>query len=533
MKLKQKRKAQSKGFQKKEGPYLVPEFLLGDKTPYVISILYFIIMLFVSLNYHKIGDYGVETDFYWGYIPQAQHILSGHVEIDQWKGPGYMFILALGKIVVTDFFLAGMIIAIVSAALVILFTYKIISNHFSKELAFITVLALVTNFTFIKYSYSAGTDMFFNFLQVLVLYFLLRDQRLNLLEIAIAGAITGYAYITRYNAVALYAAVIVGLLLLNYKMVDWKKRIAAAACFVMSSFIFILPWGLYCLQEKGSFFYNNNYLNIAYEMFGRGKVGWDEYWNTVAIKFSSLSDVISADPVTFFTRVATNFVDHFWKDISLLIGLPLGIFALGGIVILFFKKPNRKQLFFFIFSGAFFAILTIVFYGERFSLYLAPTYFLLVSIFFIWEKIPSLGFPQFGIKHIIILIVFFYTAYSSINQVKYDISSGPVEILDVRNSFFNDPANSGTGKIIIARKPHIAYYLNMKFEPFPYVFNIDQLIEKCKSTRADYLFFSGIEAGMRPQFSFLLDPRNAPKQFQPVVQVIYPPAVLYKINFGI
>ncbi|MDI6804950.1 MAG: glycosyltransferase family 39 protein, partial [Bacteroidota bacterium] len=531
MKSKQKSKTQPKDFQKREGPYIVPKFLLDDKTSYVMAILYFIIMLFVSLNHHKIGDYGVETDFYWSYIPHAQHILAGYVDIDQWKGPGYEFILALGKIVSTDFFFAGMIIAIASAALVILFTYKIISNHFNKELAFITVLGLVTNFTFIKYSYSSGTDMFFNFLQVLVLYFLLRNQRLSLLDIAIAGAITGYAYITRYNAIALYAAVIVGLLLLNYKMVDWKKRIAAATSFVLSSLIFVLPWGLYCLREKGNFFYNVNYLNIAYKMYGRGKVGWDEYWNTVAIKFSSLSDVILADPITFFTHVTINFADHLWKDISLLISLPLGIFALGGIVILLFKKPDRKQIFYFIFSGAFFAILTIVFYGERFSLYLIPTYFLLVSIFFVWEKIPSLGFPHFGIKHLLILSMFFYTAYSSIDQVKSDISSGPVEILDVRNAFFNEPVNSGTEKTVIARKPHIAYYLNMKFEPFPYVFNIDELIEKCKSTGADYLYFSGIEAGMRPQLSFLLDPGNAPPQFQPIVSIIYPPAVLYKINF--
>jgi hypothetical protein len=111
-----------------------------------------------------------------------------------------------------------------------------------------------------------------------------------------------------------------------------------------------------------------------------------------------------------------------------------------------------------------------------------------------------------------------------------DIDSGPQEILLVRDAFFQDPAHRVEGKSIVARKPQIAYYLNMKFVPFPYVNTLEELTAQCRSAGANYFFFSGIEAGMRPQFQYLLDPRNAPPGFIPIVELPYPPAVLYELR---
>jgi hypothetical protein len=41
-----------------------------------------------------------------------------------------------------------------------------------------------------------------------------------------------------------------------------------------------------------------------------------------------------------------------------------------------------------------------------------------------------------------------------------------------------------------------------------------------------------MEAGMRPQFQKLLDPRNAPKELRPLTYTTNPPAVLYKVELG-
>ena len=40
-----------------------------------IAVFYFIVMAIVSFSFHKVGDYGVETDFFWGYVPVAKDFL--------------------------------------------------------------------------------------------------------------------------------------------------------------------------------------------------------------------------------------------------------------------------------------------------------------------------------------------------------------------------------------------------------------------------------------------------------------------------
>jgi hypothetical protein len=111
-----------------------------------------------------------------------------------------------------------------------------------------------------------------------------------------------------------------------------------------------------------------------------------------------------------------------------------------------------------------------------------------------------------------------------------NIDSGPREVLTFGDWFHQNFGDSERGKVVIARKPHIAYYLDMKLEMFPYVESYDQLVAEMRRSKASYLYFSLMEAGMRPQFQNLLNPRTAPKELRPLTYTTNPPAVLYKIE---
>jgi hypothetical protein len=514
----------------KPAPGLLPRFLLTPRTALFIAGTFCIVMSSIAFSLHSIGGYAVETDFYWAYAPHAKQILAGHLIVDQFKGPGYELVLAAVGAAVRDFFRAGMIISIASAVVALYLTYKLVARLFSNESAFLVCLVAATNHIFLISSYTASTDMFFNMLAVIVLYLLLRSDELRLPEMAAAGAIAGFAYITRYNAVAFFFAAIVGLLVLNYKTVAWRKRLIAAGLFMGASLLFIAPWGLYCRAQTGSFFYNNNHLNIAYEMFGKGKMEWDEYWHSFAPKFRSYLDVLAYDPGAFCRQITTNAVEHFTSDLSLLVPLPLGIFAVAGIIALFAQRLNRQQVMFFLFSAAFYVVLLPVFYGERFSLFLVPTIALLAISFFQWKKIPTIGFERFGLKHLLLVTVLVVSAATSYQRVAQDIDSGPREILKVRDLFFRNSGNAKPGQRIVARKPHIAYYLNMEFIPFPYVDTLDDLLRECRKAGATHLYYSTVEAGMRPQFRYLLDPHLAPPELHPIVLAVFPPLVLYELK---
>ena len=75
----------------------------------VIAVLYFVILLILSLLYHKVGDYGIETDFFWGYVPHAKSFINGDLQIDAFRGPLYPMVLGLVNLIISNYFISGIV----------------------------------------------------------------------------------------------------------------------------------------------------------------------------------------------------------------------------------------------------------------------------------------------------------------------------------------------------------------------------------------------------------------------------------------
>jgi len=509
---------------------LFPRLAFGPRILFVLWAGYLVTLGVVAFTFHRIGDYAVETDFYWIYAPHAKELLRGTILLDQFRGPGYEMLLAGAGWLVGDMFRTGMLLSLLSAGAVLWLTYRLVERLFGAEQALLTSVALAVNHTFIIASYTAATDMVFNLLAVLVVFLVLYRGEYRWHGLALAGLVTGFAYVTRYNTVAFLVAVPVGVLFLNIYHLEWKRRLAGTALFLLGALLVILPWGFYTLEQTGRFTYNNNFYNIAYEMYAKGKIGWDDYWGTMAPRFSSYRDVVVYDPSRFFSQLGQNALEHFWNDMTLLVAPPLGVFALGGIVAFIVARVNRRQAMVLLLAAVYYLVLLPIFYGERFSLFLAPTILLLVVAFFRWGVLPAGGFASFGLKHMLLLGLLAYSTIFSYQRVSSEIGGGPVEILDVRDAYVRLYGGKDAGATIVARKPHIAYYLKMQFVIFPAVDTMPRLLAELKNNGAQYLYYSTVEAGMRPQFQFLLEPRRAPKELVPVLKVDYPPAVLYRIE---
>ncbi|MBT3800282.1 MAG: phospholipid carrier-dependent glycosyltransferase, partial [Bacteroidetes bacterium] len=232
---------------------------------WVLGGIYFILMAIISFTYHKIGDYGIETDFFWSYVPQAQSFLDGTIEIDKYRGPLYPMILALVQIITGNYFSAGILIAVLSSSIVIYFIYNILRNLFTPLVALIATILMAVNTTFNLYTYSAGTDMFFFLIASAALYFLLRNKEYKWSNLLLAGLFAGLAYITRYNGVFIVITTLAVILFINLFKTTWLNRIIASAIFIGTFIIIITPWGVYTHKEKGKAFFNQNYQNVAYE----------------------------------------------------------------------------------------------------------------------------------------------------------------------------------------------------------------------------------------------------------------------------
>ena len=119
-KLKESKKS-AKSVEYKSDFFKIKSEKVYSNFPFVIIGLYFFIVLIAALSYHRIGDYGVETDFYEGMVYEAKEFLKGNLIVEGYKGPLYPIALAVLSFLFGDFFRVGVIICIVSGAIFLFF----------------------------------------------------------------------------------------------------------------------------------------------------------------------------------------------------------------------------------------------------------------------------------------------------------------------------------------------------------------------------------------------------------------------------
>src|SRR6185369_2639718 len=114
-------------------------------------------------RYHTIGNYAVETDFYWKYGPAARDLMRGAVDIANYdsKGWGYPAVVALLARLGLDVFRAGQLVALLSAVAAGWLAYRLHRSLLGPGVALASLGLLLANPTFVVNTYEVGTDMFF------------------------------------------------------------------------------------------------------------------------------------------------------------------------------------------------------------------------------------------------------------------------------------------------------------------------------------------------------------------------------------
>lgn len=528
---KKKEKAQTT-IRKKTTSWSFEKYISYKHTGLIIAAVYFVFVGLISFIFHTVGDYGIETDFFWGYVPGAKKILSGNIPMDAFRGPLYPMVLAIFGFILGDFFNAGILIAVISASVVVYVTYELLKKIFSPLVSFFVTVLLAVNPVFIQYSYSAGTDMFFNALAALTLFFFFKNKELNYKNLILAAIFGGLSYLTRYNGIFLASFMFV-ILFVNSWNISWVNRIKASIIFSAVFLITFSPWGFYCLSEKGSFFYNENYKNIAFEVYGKGKISWDDFWFKESSKVTSLTEVIFKDTGLFLSTISNNITDHFVSDLEKLIGWHLGVFVILGLVLLIISNPFKnwqtQETGYYLVNLFFFALLLVVFYSERFSLFLIPFYLVIAVQHLFIEKLKIAKFLPQTLKYLLLTGLIVFTFFKSYSFNSDNINSGPTELLTLRDWYEENVPSEQKGKTLAARKAHVAYYLDMDFKLMPMADSYEEFIAKLRQNKVDYLYIGIAEAGLRREFQFLIDPKGNHPGLEVVVYFKDPPSVLYRV----
>jgi hypothetical protein len=453
-------------------------------------------------RYHPIGNYGVETDFYWKYGPAARDLLRGAIDIANYdsKGWGYPAAVALLARMGLDVFRAGQVIALLSAVAAGWLAYRLHRSLLGPGVALASLGLLLVNPTFVVNTYEVGTDMFFFAVILASMALLLRSRAPKAWAIAVSGLLGGWAFSTRYNGLFLMAGAVLYLLVLEAPKGPWGPRLKRAGLWVAGFVLAALPWLWINAAHTGNPLTNSNYINVGYEVYGKGN--WEQFMYGGDRKIHSMVDVVRLDPMLFVGAMLKNIVVHLKQDLTQLMPLLWGIWALiGGLLLLTKERPDRRTGAYAAFWGLYFLTLVPVFYGTRFSLPLAAFYGLLAA----WPFVsPFNGRAIQGLERSFPLRTFLFLAlwvgtlfhtYQAVGNPSNPegVRAGPHEILDAVDYL----KVHGSGEALLARKPHAAFLAGMRFAPIPAVDSPAALHDVAVKERARYLLISAAELSMR------------------------------------
>lgn len=466
-----------------------------------------------AFTFHRIGNYGVETDFYWKYGPAARGLTHGTIEIQHYdsKGWGYPAAVALVSLIGFETFRAGQIVALLSALLALWLLYRLHRSLFDPGVALAGLVIAAGNATFLMNTYEVGTDLFFLAIVLASITLLLRSGTPGWRAIAASGLLGGWAFSTRYNGLFLLPGALALFLLLRVPHGPMRDQWRRSALWVAGFVIGALPWLWINAAHTGSPLTNSNYVNVGYAVYGEGN--WERFFYGADLKINSFADVVMLDPGRFAVAMAKNVVEHVRRDLFELLSPPWGILAiLGTLLLLTGDKSNRRVVGYLLFGALGFLSLVPVFYGTRFSVPLLPFYAALAT----WPLMsPRLGaflggleraFPARAFAYLLIALPVAFAAYAWTEDPDNpeSLRTGPYELSPAVQ--FLSEYRGVSGDALIARKPHAAFMANRRFVPIPEIANLDSLRAVAGRERARLLLVSGTELRFRPALRPLAEP---------------------------
>jgi len=480
---------------------------------------------------HQVGNWGVETDFYGAYAPQALNILSGEPYTYPHYPPGYMVVLAGTSLVTHDLFTAAKIISALATACFGWLSYVLARALFDRRLAFVSMLFVLL--ALLPHSFLAATDMLANLCLLLPLWIFLRGKATATVCLQ-AGLAAGLAYLIRYNAVFVIAGIPIALILINPDNESLKHRIVKSSVYLFSAFIVMLPWLIANWWMNGSPFSNDLHRDVALHFYHPQSEGFGAHIETeMGTRFSWLGEVLSYDPVKMLRRFVEDVLYNNVLKLTLnVIKFPAFLFVGAGLL-LSLRYPTRRYLTFLVVCGLGYFLHGLGPYTERFYLFLFPLLFLCVAVVPFYGDETSSPFrahilnKRLHLGWVVVGFLLVASAYMSYGVTSRLLNSDPKHLLELAEVL---KVRSSPDDVIMAIKPHIGYLTNLKVVSAAVADSGDLYDQKMREQKVRYIVYSGDEAKYWEGLKALSDPAHVPKSFRLIYEHGPTETLVYEIQ---
>lgn len=476
--------------------------------------------------YHSISLDGQEDDG----IRYMQKATGPLFQVDAFFGPGYSLAIRLVHATGLDLFSSGKFVSLVFGFVFVLAVWLINSSLFaSSQEALLGTFLVAFNPLLLFRSVVVSSDMMAASLSLAMLALLLVPKDATKAHLLFAGVLGGLAYLTRY--VFIIALVLPILWLLGNP--GKRNYMMGAVAFYLGFLIVTLPWFLFMYANTGNPLWNQEYLNIAFRMYGNGS------WNTFPSpdQFKSLSDVLLSNPLLFLRGWLVNLahLPRILLDVFPRVGL---LASLG--VFLWLAKLDWKRTVYVLFLSLYGLVVCAVWIEDRFLLIMLPlvgaflaTAFLAIPVSIAISSLPnalSSILSRIPLRNAVIVSSIALLGVSGIHQLQASFSDQAPEYQQAAEWL---SSLHMTGDVsVMAAKPQMAFFGGVRgidFRTYRLQFaKPDDLPRVLESVKPTFLIFDERSAAVYlPQFSVLLDPNKSPySDYLEPVKVIEKPKKL-------
>lgn len=473
-----------------------------------IGIAIFVVLMSVLCFKRQTLNYGIETDFIGGFVPEAIRFLNGDPLKLKYHPPFYSIVLSSIYLIFNDWMTSGLTLSLISSCIVMIMSYHFVKLAFGKKAAVGAISAFFLSWGFIWYSIQASSDMFFFALFYCSMFAIaMAEKKQKKYFWIIGGIFAGLTFLTRSNGIPVIFVLLFAVVSKCRNLS--KKKILV---FMLSGAMFpIILWTLYAKISHSPVYVQSNYENLAVSYFSKGSDRWSgDATKESSKEFDNIWEVLTKDPKHILSR----YVKDLLKNIKRLftsdffIAFPFIPFALPGLILLFFNKFDQFKLILLINLLAMILFFNLCAWMNRLYLFLIPI--MGAGVFTLIAHI-YLNFNLKLNKKVLYIIASIFILIFVVNiKVHYDrlVKSEAIDSLAASKILIN--RKNIKESLIISRKPHLRFYSGSKSRVFPNVKTFEKLQIAIKNmilpydgNTAAYLFYGPVELQLRSQFSAL------------------------------
>ena len=494
-----------------------------------LIVIYAVVMASIAQR-RVIGDYLKETDFYHLYAPDADRIRNGHPPVSTFNtGPGYPLLLALAFPVTGDNFESGKWISLAAAVVTALAAFELFRGLFGSLAGCLSLLFVLTSADFARFSVQATTDMPFLAVAVLAILAISRGVASGGWTWVVAGALSGLAYLVRYNGLFLVATGGLTAITSGRRRASTLRTVALYFAGVL---VVVSPWFVVSTRLHGTPFFNRTHAMMGIVAYGLRRDLDGVY--EAAGRFGSIADVVWHDPWRFLGQYALNLTITLANTLAApLAVLPLGALAVGGVIQAVRRPGDGRARPFLLSLALFLLVVGLVHWESRYVLYLGVgsaglAAYAIVSLVDEARRRRSLAPRQARVLvGLLVLAVLVPALVRTPLRVAEMLRRQPVELLAAAEKI---RALGGPGAGIMGRKPHLAYLTGGEWVFLPDVATLDALQESLCRQPAAYLVYDDSARKLRRELSALGGPGSPTPWLRPVHVNPDAPLIVYAVT---